>query len=151
MNFLPLKSFLTSALSPNEIKKLEQLSHVSSSFSSLKFGRGKQRMKRIGIFFLGLLLHCLNHCSKNLTTRPLVTNQRFARLKIIMAWCVCVFGFYDVIFITKSLFQKQINHFVSFFFHITHRMSHPMQKLQPPPGPAVQKRPLAAIDVFLRK
>ena len=52
LNFLPLKSFSkTSALSPNEIKKLEQLSHVSSSFSSLKFGRGKQRMKRIGIFF----------------------------------------------------------------------------------------------------
>ena len=54
LNFLPLKSFWssTSALSPNEIKKLEQLSHVSSSSSSLKFGRGKfQGLKRIGIFF----------------------------------------------------------------------------------------------------
>ena len=78
LNFLPLKSFSkTSALSPNEIKKLEQLSHVSSS-TSLKFWSWeKQGLKRIGIFFpLGFFSSSL-HCSKNLWPK-----QRGARLKI---------------------------------------------------------------------
>ena len=104
LNFLPLKSFSkTSALSPNEIKKLEQLSHVSSS-TSLKFWSWeKQGLKRIGIFFpLGFFFFFFTSLQQKSLTK--------AKRRAFENWWHVCFGFYDVTFITKTLFLKQINH-----------------------------------------